>query len=185
MAITAEQALEVYRAAECLHDATAVDAGVDRLAAAITAELHGANPLVIAVLHGGLIPTGLLLPRLDFPLQVDYLHATRYRGETRGGELHWRAHPHVALEGRTVLLVDDIYDEGHTLAAIHHYCVEAGAARVYGAVLVDKRHDRKADYRPEFTGLEVPDRYVFGYGMDYKDYLRNAPGIFAVKEEHV
>ncbi len=185
MAITAEQALAVYRAAECLHDAAAVDAAVDRLAAAISDALRDANPLVIAVLHGGLIPAGLLLPRLDFPLQVDYLHATRYRGETRGGELHWRAHPHVTLEGRTVLLVDDIYDEGHTLAAIHRYCVDAGAVRVWGAVLVDKRHDRKADYRPEFTGLEVPDRYVFGYGMDYKDYLRNAPGIFAVKEEHV
>jgi hypoxanthine phosphoribosyltransferase len=185
MAITPRQALEVFHAAECLHDATAVDAAVDRLAVAIGRELRDANPLVLAVLHGGLIPAGLLLPRLDFPLQVDYLHATRYRGETRGGDLHWRAHPHCSLAGRTVLLVDDIFDEGHTLAAIQDYCIAAGADRVFGAVLVDKRHQRKADYQPDFIGLEVPDRYVFGYGMDYKDYLRNAPGIYAVKEEHV
>ncbi len=185
MAITAQQALEVFNAAECLHDAAAVDAAVDRMAVAIGRELRDADPLVVTVMHGGLVPAGLLLPRLDFPLQVDYLHATRYRGETRGGELHWQVHPHRPLGGRTVLLIDDIFDEGHTLAAIRRYCVEAGAGRVYGAVLVDKRHDRKADYRPDFIGLEVADRYVFGYGMDYKDYLRNAPGIFAVKEEHV
>lgn len=185
MAITAQQALEVFNAAECLHDAAAVGAAVDRMAVAINRELSDAHPLVITVMHGGLIPAGMLLPRLDFLLQVDYLHATRYRGEIRGGELHWQVHPHRSLEGRTVLLIDDIFDEGHTLAAIHRYCVGAGAVRVLGAVLVDKLHDRKADYRPDFIGLEVPDCYVFGYGMDYKDYLRNAPGIFAVKEEHV
>ncbi len=185
MAITPRQALEVFNAAECLHDAAAIDAAIGRLADAIMRELRDADPLVITVMQGGLVPAGLLLPRLDFPLQIDYLHATRYRGETRGGEIHWLVRPETPLKGRTVLLIDDIFDEGHTLAAIHRYCIESGANRALSAVLADKRHDRKADYRPDFIGLEVEDRYVFGCGMDYKEYLRNVPGIYAVKEEHV
>lgn len=185
MPITPEQALAVYAEADCLHDAAAVHAALDRMAAAIAAELRDSDPLVITVMQGGLVPAGLLLPRLDFPLQVDYLHATRYNGQTRGGEIQWVARPVQPLDGRVVLLVDDIYDEGHTLAAIVRACLAAGARRVYSAVLLDKQHGRKADYRPDFIGLPVADRYVFGMGMDYREYLRNAPGIFAVRDEDV
>lgn len=181
ISITPEQALKAYAEADCLHDAAAVDAALDRMAAAIAARLGKADPLVVTVMHGGLVPAGMLLPRLDFPLQTDYLHATRYRGDTRGAALEWRVRPGRGLAGRTVLLIDDIYDEGHTLAAIVTACREAGAADVLSAVLLDKRHDRKADYRPDFIGLEVEDRYVFGMGMDYHEYLRNAPGIYAVR----
>lgn len=185
MSITPQQALEVFNKAECLHDAGAVLTAIAGLADAITQDLHDSDPLVITIMQGGLIPAGLLLPRLDFPLQADYLHASRYRGNTSGGEIHWLVRPETPLEDRTVLLVDDIFDEGHTLAAIVHYCREAGARRVRSAVLADKLHDRKADYRPDYIGLEVEDRYVFGFGMDYKEYLRNAPGIYAVSDEHV
>ena len=182
MSITPQEALEVFHRADLLHDASAVDAALGRLAAAITKELRNADPLVITIMQGGVVTTGLLLPRLDFPLQVDYLHATRYASGTRGGEIHWIVRPTRPLDGRTLLLIDDIFDEGHTLAAIQRDCLAAGARRVYSAVLVNKRHDRKADYRPDFVGLEVGDRYVFGYGMDYREYLRNAPGIYAVSE---
>jgi len=140
------------------------------------------DTLTLAVMLGGLIPAARLLDRLDFPLDVDYIHATRYRGEIRGTELQWRARPSAELRDRVVLIVDDILDEGLTLAGIVDYCRSAGAAEIYTAVLVDKQHDRKpAIQRADFTGLRVEDRYVFGYGMDYKGYLRNAPGIFAVK----
>jgi hypoxanthine phosphoribosyltransferase len=175
----------VYAAADCLYDAAAVDAALDRMAREIAAELRHSDPLVITVMQGGLVPAGLLLPRLDFPLQIDYLHATRYQGRTRGGELEWRARPVRPLDGRIVLLIDDIYDEGHTLAAIVRACEEAGARRVYSAVLLDKQHQRKAAYRPDFIGMPVADRYVFGMGMDYREYLRNAPGVFAVRDEDV
>jgi hypoxanthine phosphoribosyltransferase len=176
--------MAVYAAAECLYDRAEVEAALDRLALDISYALAEANPLVITVMQGGLITAGMLLPRLAFPLQVDYLHATRYRGKTSGADLHWIVRPSHALTGRIVLLVDDIHDEGHTLEAIVAACREAGARGVYSAALVNKRHDRKAAYRADFVGLEVDDRYVFGYGMDYKEYLRNAPGIFAVREEH-
>lgn len=183
MSTTPEQVLAVHAAADRLYDVDEISDALDRMADAISAELRDSNPLVVTVMQGGLVPAGLLLPRLDFPLQTDYLHATRYDGRMRGGEIRWVAHPVHALAGRVVLLIDDIYDEGHTLAAIVRACEQQGARRVYSAVLLDKVHDRKADYRPDFIGLPVVDRYVYGMGMDYKEYLRNAPGIFAVRDE--
>lgn len=182
MPITAQQAFEAYRTADLLHSQQAVEAALDRMAAQITARLADSNPLLLCVLTGGIIPTGHLTTRLDFPLQLDYLHATRYRGATSGGELNWIAHPSISLRDRVVLVIDDILDEGATLAAIVDHCRGEGAREVYSAVLVDKLHDRKYhNVKADFTGLEVPDRYVFGCGMDYQDYLRNAPGIYAVQ----
>jgi hypoxanthine phosphoribosyltransferase len=184
MSITPEQAMAVYRAADCLYNEAECEAALDRMAQKVTAAVGTSNPLFITVMQGGLVPAGQLLTRLDFPLQVDYLHATRYTGKTRGGELHWMRHPATPLDDRVVLLVDDIHDEGSTLQAIVDHCLAEGAARVLSAVLVNKHHDRKVAYQAEIVGLEVDDRYVFGYGMDYKEYLRNAPGIFAVSDEH-
>ena len=131
---------------------------------------------------GGLVISGKLLPRLNFPLQIDYLHATRYREQLAGSELHWIRHPSVPLQGRHLLILDDILDEGETLAQVVAYCEAEGAASVRTAVLVDKQHDRRSDLlaMADFTGLFADDRYLFGYGMDYKGYWRNAPGIFAV-----
>ncbi|MHB8472529.1 MAG: hypoxanthine-guanine phosphoribosyltransferase [Gammaproteobacteria bacterium] len=184
MPITAQQAFEAYKAAELLHSEQAVEHALDQMAAQITTQLAAANPVLLCVLTGGIIPAGKLATRLDFPLQLDYLHATRYRGATRGGELHWIAHPSIDLRDRVVLVIDDILDEGTTLAAIVEHCRAEGASEVLSAVLVDKIHDRKDPaIKADFTGLEVPDRYVFGYGMDYKGYLRNARGIYAAHED--
>ena len=111
------------------------------------------------------------------------MHATRYRGDVRGQELEWIARPRTPLEGRTVLVLDDILDEGVTLAAILEDCRAQGARAVHSAVLVDKRIGRPRTLeRADFTGLSVPDRYVFGFGMDYRGYLRNLPAIYAVAE---
>lgn len=183
MNIGPDQALAVLRNADLLWSAEAVAAALDRMAAAITVQLRDANPLVLVVLNGALIPAAQLLTRLDFPLQISYLHATRYRGATRGGELNWLARPTLPLEGRIVLVVDDIFDEGATLKAILDDLRRRGAEQVYSAVLVNKRHNRKApDMRVDFIGLEVEDRYVFGCGMDYQEYLRNLPAIYALRE---
>lgn len=169
--------------ADCLITQAQVEQALDRMAEEITLNLGDKLPVFYCVMNGGLITTGHLLPRLGFPLEVDYLHATRYRGGTRGGELFWRVSPEVPMAGRHVVIVDDILDEGATLAAILEYCREAGAASISTAVLVDKRHERKAspDLKADYCSLEVEDRYVFGFGMDYKGYWRNAPGIFAPK----
>lgn len=178
-----ERINKVFAEADCLCTKEQVDAALDKMATEITEKLGDKLPVVYCVMNGGLITTGHLLTRLQFPLEVDYIHATRYRGETTGGELYWRVPPEVEMNGRPVIIVDDILDEGHTLAAIMEYCKEKGAADVYSAVLVDKLHDRKAQpgMKADFTGLEVEDRYLFGFGMDYQGFLRNAPGIYAPK----
>ena len=181
--ITMQEIRDVYARAERIYSQEDIDAAYDRLANVITQSLENRNPLVISVMVGGLIPAGQLLPRLDFPLQMDYLHATRYHGSTQGGELHWLVRPSHSLQDRVVLLIDDILDEGVTLAAICAACRQAGAREVYTAVLLNKLHSRKSGFEADFVGLDVEDRYVFGCGMDYKDYLRNVPGIYAIPDE--
>ncbi|TDO13986.1 MULTISPECIES: hypoxanthine-guanine phosphoribosyltransferase [Halomonas] len=174
---------DVMDNADCLISQREVERALDRMADEITRDLGDRLPVFYCVMNGGLITTGHLLTRLGFPLEVDYLHATRYRGGLRGGELFWRVSPEVPMAGRHVVIVDDILDEGATLAAILNYCRQAGAASIATAVLVDKQHDRKAvpGLRADYCSLNVTDRYVFGFGMDYQGYWRNAPGIYAPK----
>jgi hypoxanthine phosphoribosyltransferase len=179
--LTAQEAAAVYGRARKLLDAETVNRAIHKMAAAITAQLSESNPIVMCIMNGGLITTGKLVTELNFPLQIDYLHATRYRNTTSGHDLNWIKYPSLPLTGRTVLIVDDILDEGATLAAVIQYCKEQKAARVCSAVLTDKKHTRKvSDVKADFVGLEIEDAYVFGYGLDYKGYLRNAPGIFAI-----
>jgi hypoxanthine phosphoribosyltransferase len=169
--------------ADCLADADAVEQALDRMAGEITARLADTNPLIYTVMNGGLIFAGRLLPRLPFALETAYLHASRYGHALQGTLLDWRVRPTQDLRGRTVLVLDDILDEGHTLAAILDYLKAEGAREVLSAVLVHKVHARKArpGMRADFTGLDIADRFLFGCGMDYKGYWRNAPGIYAVK----
>ena len=181
MSISLEHIKQVRAEADCLASVKQAEIALDNMAAAITARQKNNNPLIVCVMNGGLVVTGCLLSRLDFPLEQDYLHATRYRGETQGGELNWLVEPQHSLKNRHVLIVDDILDEGYTLAAIVKYCYDSGAADVETAVLIEKMHNRKQGIKADYVGLEMEDHYLFGYGMDYKGYLRNAPGIFAVK----
>lgn len=181
-----EKIKEVYEKSTLLFTTKEVEAALDRMAIKIQDTLHDKNPIILCVMIGGLVPMGNLLPRLDFPLEVDYVHATRYRGDITGGDLVWKVKPSVELTGRTVLVVDDILDGGVTLAAIIEEIKKMGAKEVYSAVLVDKHHKRLPNGLKEadFVGLQVDDHYIFGYGMDYNEYLRNAPGIFVVAPEH-
>jgi len=174
---------QVMDEADCLFSFAEVEKAIVQMANRISSCLSDQNPVLISVMNGGLVLSGHLLTQLSFPLQVDYLHATRYRNNTQGGQLDWRVRPSLDLHARTIIIVDDILDEGHTLQAIREYCLAQGAASVYTAVLVDKMHQRKAEpgLKADFEGLKVADRFVFGFGMDYQGYWRNAPGIFAVK----
>ena len=177
-----EEARIVMQQAECLYDRTTVEAAFDRMASRINGDLAGAAAVVICVMNGGLVASGILLPRLDFLLRLDYMHASRYRERVSGDELHWKVEPTQPLAGKNLLIVDDILDEGYTLDAIIRFCQGQSPASVRAAVLVQKQHDRGVRPAVDYVGLQVPDRYVFGYGMDYKGFWRNAPGIYAVAE---
>ena len=133
-------------------------------------------------MHGGLIFAGQLALSMRTDVEFDYVHATRYRGDTRGHELQWLRKPEAEMQGRTVLLVDDILDEGRTLKAVREACLAMGARRVLIVTLCTKLHDRRVpDLETDFNGVEVPDRYVFGFGMDYHEQGRNLPEIRALR----
>lgn len=174
---------QVFEQADELYSPADIQQAIDRMAEQINAELAEANPVVYSVMNGALVLTGHLVTRLNFPMEISYLHATRYRNETQGSSLDWRAFPQQDVKDRSVLIVDDIYDEGGTLAAIVDHCIAGGAKEVRVAVLINKIHNRKVrpSMKIHYVGMECVDRYVFGFGMDYKGYWRNAPGIYAVK----
>lgn len=177
---------EVLSQAEVLHQFTDIENALDRMANDISQKLADKNPLILCVMIGALIPTGHLLTRLNFPLEVDYIHVTRYQSTTRGGDLHWLVEPRQVLKDRTILIIDDIMDGGLTLGAIIDYCKQSGAKEVYSAVMVNKKRKREpgVNFEPDFTGLDTEDRYLFGFGLDYQEYLRNVPGIYAVAKQH-
>ncbi len=173
--------------AEVVHTASAIDAAVATIADAIRADYDDGSPppLYVTVMNGGMPFASALAMALGtrgLDLEFDYLHATRYRGQTRGSGLAWLHRPQVPMRGRRVILADDILDEGHTMLAVKRWCEDQGAADVRIAVLAVKRHDRCVDgICADYVGLEVPDRYVFGYGMDYHEQGRNLPAIYALK----
>lgn len=170
--------------ADCLASESQVSDALDRMAGQIARDYADRIPVLVGVMVGGVMPLAWLVQRLDIPLQVDYLHATRYRGGIRGGELDWIAHPRENLAGRDVIIVDDILDEGITLAAVKQALLKEGANSIRVAVLVRKSHDRNlSGLEADYEGIVVPDRYVFGCGMDYQEYFRQYPAIYALAEE--
>lgn len=172
--------------AEVIHDRATLESVIAGMADAIAADYAGTVPVYLTVMHGGMpfaAQLALELGERGLDVEFDYLHASRYRGATSGGELEWKHRPVTPLQGRRVLLVDDILDEGQTMAAVGAWCREQGASDVRIAALAVKQHDRcvpglSADYH----GVEVPDRYVFGYGMDYHEQGRNLPAIYALRD---
>jgi hypoxanthine phosphoribosyltransferase len=166
--------------ATLIHSAKAVTTAINRLGIEITQALATATPVVICVMGGGVVFAGQLLTQLSFPLELDYVHASRYQNKTVGLTLDWKALPQLDLGGRTVLVVDDILDEGITLLAIKEKCLALGAKQVLSAVLVEKMLDHTKPIRADFVGLEVPNRYVFGYGMDAYGWWRNLSSIYAL-----
>ena len=167
--------------AELIYSERQVADALDRLAIEISQALSGKRPLVLCVMTGGLYFAGGLLSRIQFPLQLDYVHASRYQGGTEGREVAWLAEPHTEIRGRVILILDDILDEGHTLVAIRDRLLSSGAEQVSVAVLAEKVLPHKKPIRADFVGLQMPNRYVFGCGMDAYGWWRNLPDIRALK----
>ena len=159
-----------------------VQAAIRRIATEISERLSGAYPMVLAVMGGAVVFAGQLLPLLRFPLDFDYIHASRYGAATRGAGVDWKVSPPGLVSGRTVLVLDDILDHGETMNAIRNRLLELGAKEFYCAVLVEKNLGKKRPITADFVGLTIPDRFVFGCGMDAKGYWRNLPEIRAMKE---
>ena len=173
---------QLLEQAELVHSSEAIQMTITRLSSQITEVLKDSYPIVICVMGGGIVFAGQLLTQLSFALEIDYVHASRYQNETVGKTLTWHALPKLNLSDRTVLLIDDILDEGITLKAIKEKCLELGAKNVFSAVLVEKKLAHAKSITADFVGLEVPNCYVFGYGMDVYGWWRNLSAIYLLKQ---
>ncbi len=177
-----QQARDILKQAELLYSSEQVQAALRNVAQQINAKLADKHPLVLSVMGGAVVFSGQLLPLLDFPLDFDYVHVSRYGDARHGGAMQWKVEPRENVRGRVVLLLDDILDEGHTLSVLRERVLELGADKCYSAVFADKQRGRKKPISADFVGMEVPNRFVFGYGMDIEGAWRNLPAIYAVKE---
>jgi len=176
-----EEAMRLLEEAELLFDEAQVSAAVSRMGAEIAARLKDEFPLVLAVMGGATVFAGQLLPLLRFPLEFGAIEASRYNNDTQGREIGWRLEPRDNVRGRVVLVLDDILDEGVTLAAIRKKLSDMGAREVHIAVFADKAIGRAKPVAADFVGLTLPNRYVFGFGMDAYGLWRNLPAIYALK----
>ncbi|MGQ0525280.1 MAG: hypoxanthine-guanine phosphoribosyltransferase [Betaproteobacteria bacterium] len=184
MRLAADQAWEVLNSAELVCSASDAVSAVERVAREVADTLRDRNPVVLGVMRGCVVFAGRLLPLFAFPLEFDYLDVRRYRDTTRGGAIDWKVSPGTAVAGRVVLVLDDILDEGYTLAAVRDEILAAGAQAFYSAVFADKDIGVAKPIAADFVGIRVPNRYVFGFGMDVKGAWRNLPAVYALKEHN-
>ena len=178
-----KEALRLLIAADLLFTADQVKTAVEKMAGEITAAMKDEFPIVLSVMGGAAVFTGQLLPQLTFPLEFGAIEVTRYNNDIQGRDIAWRLAPRDNVRGRTVLVVDDILDEGITLAAIRNNLTDMGARKFYSAVFADKDLQREKPVNADFVGVTVPNRYVFGYGMDAYGLWRNLPAIYALKDK--
>lgn len=165
--------------AQLIYSEQAVNSAVSTIAAQLNLDYATEPPIVLCVMGGGVFFTGQLLPKLQFLLEFDYIHATRYHG-INGNVVEWLVKPKKIINNRNVLILDDILDEGFTLKAIVEECKLLGAKEIKVAVLVEKQLEISKPIHANYVGLIVPNRYVFGCGMDVYGWWRNLPAIYAL-----
>jgi hypoxanthine phosphoribosyltransferase len=183
MALSPQIAREIFEQGEMLYSAAQVQAALHRVADQINATMADRHPLVLSVMGGAVVFTGQLLPLLNFPLDFDYVHVSRYGDAQQGGAMQWKVEPRENVRGRVILVLDDILDEGNTMEALRIRVMELGASEFHSAVFADKQNGRSKPITADYVGLQLPNRFVFGYGMDIEGAWRNLPAIYATREE--
>ena len=179
-----EDAVEIREKADLLISEKDINTAIDLVAENIQAAIGSEVPIFLCVMKGGLMFTAELMKRIQSFLELDYVHVDSYRNKTQGAGIHWHKEPDIDIKGRLVLLIDDIFDEGYTLQELIAYCEVKGASKVLSAVLLKKTLAKKnTDIEPDFVGLKIADRYVFGWGMDCKGCWRNLSNVYAVRKD--
>ena len=182
--VHAERARALLAGATEVFDAATVQAAMDRVASEINTRFartdSPAFPLVLGVMGGAVVFAGQILTRFNFPLEFDYIHVTRYGAKDQGGRIEWKVEPRADVRGRTVIVLDDILDEGETLAHVKERLLAMGAAEVLLVVFADKDIGKSKPAKPDYVGLVLPNKFVVGVGMDAYGYWRNLPGIWAL-----
>ncbi|QMU60968.1 MAG: hypoxanthine-guanine phosphoribosyltransferase [Gammaproteobacteria bacterium] len=181
--LTHQEIVQVRENADVLISEQEIKQAINQVAQSIESSLDSEVPVMLCVMKGGLMFTAALMQRISLPMVLDYVHVDRYRNNTQGSSIHWHKEPDTSLKDQIVIIVDDILDEGYTLQELIAYCHAKGAKKVLSAVLLKKKlSNTPVNITPDFIGLEVTDRYVFGWGMDYKGYLRNLSSIYAINK---
>ena len=178
------QELQVIKdSSDLVFSSTQIKTAVETIGLELERKIFQKNPVMLCVMNGGLVFAADLMRSLDSDVRLDYLHVARYLDKTVGGSLHWHKEPKLSLQDEVVVIADDIYDEGYTMEELVSYCKNQGAREVITVVLLLKdKASRHTDLKPDLFGLQVDDRYVYGYGMDYQGHLRNVPDIYAIAE---
>jgi len=180
---TLEDLQKIKASSDLIFSASQIKTAVENMGLELEARIRNKNAILICVMNGGVTLTADLSRSMDCDVRFDYLQVARYRDKTVGGSLHWLKEPKLSLQNQTVVLIDDIYDEGYTMEELVSYCEKHEANEVITSVLLYKQKSSpQVGSKPDIYGLEVMDRYVYGYGMDYKGYLRNLPAIYAIGE---
>jgi hypoxanthine phosphoribosyltransferase len=172
---------QYIRNADCLFSEDDVSLAISTISSNLNSDYKKEAPIVLSVMTGAVFFTGKLMAHLTFPLELDYVHATRYEKGVEGKCVKWAVKPKVEIKDRSVLVLDDILDEGITLNAIVNECYSLGAKQVKAAVLVEKELEKSKLISADYVGFKVPNRYVFGCGMDIYGWWRNLPAIYALK----
>ena len=182
-----ERARTLLQNAEQIFDPAAVQQAVVRVADALNKRFDQPGdetfPLVLGVMGGAVVFVGQVLPQLRFPLEFDYIHVSRYGDEDQGGNVVWKVIPRSNVAGRTIIVLDDILDEGETLAHVKQRLLDMGAAEVIIAVFADKAIKKAKPVKADLVGLTIPDKFVVGFGMDVYGYWRNLPGLWAIRQD--
>ena len=175
-----QNAEEIFNAAEVQH---AVAGVAEKLNARFDRDGDESFPLVLGVMGGAVVFVGQVLPQLRFPLEFDYIHVSRYGDDDQGGRVVWKVIPRPNVAGRTIIVLDDILDEGETLAHVKQRLLDMGAAEVIIAVFADKALKQSKPVKADIVGLTIPNKFVVGFGMDVYGYWRNLPGLWAIRQE--
>lgn len=171
---------QFLKQAEIIHSEQAVTKAISDIAIKLNQDYAAKQPIVISVMSGAMYFTGQLMPKLSFPLELNYVHVTRYNGELKGNKIKWIVKPTIDVKNRHVLILDDILDEGITLKSIVDECKLLGAKEVKVAVLAEKIIEKSKSISADYVELILPNRYVFGCGMDVYNWWRNLPAIYAL-----
>ncbi len=156
---------------------------VARLAEEIADEYRDKNPLIVGILVGSFVFVADLVRALDFPLEVAFVCAASYGQSTVAGELALKLDLDTEVAGRHLIVVDDILDTGRTLSKLTEMFVERGAASVRTCCVLDKPSRREVSFDADFVGMEIPDQFVVGYGLDYAQSYRNLPFVGVLRSE--
>lgn len=179
---------EVFDSSRVIVSQQLLEVSFQKVAAEITQKHIKDNPIAVCVMNGALFITSEIVKRLSFPLQVDYIHASRYGNKYTGANiLNWVKTPNINPQGRTVILFDDILDGGLTLSEVKRYYEDRGSLNVLTTVMLDKKapRDKGGLLKADYYGIEVENKFLFGFGLDYHGYMRNVPEIRAVNAKHM